>query len=71
MRKISNLFGGIPIQTIKSSDVKKLKYHEITRENEWRVDVAKLLIDIKYDQYELIGFKRKEIDEMLEFICTT
>ena len=71
IRHISNLFNGKSIDTITGKDLKDMKYHEVAEDDQWRIKLVKELTDVKYDQLELSFFDRTQIDEVLDYICTT
>ena len=58
------------IEEITTHDVKKLKYHEVTQENVWKIDFIKELIAIKNNQASLNDFSKEELDVILTNLCT-
>ena len=71
IRHITKLFDGKPIETIKNEDLKKLKYHEATKDDEWRLGLVKEITDVLYGQQKLQGFDREMLNEILVSTCTT
>ena len=41
------------------------------QQNEWKIEVAKELIEAKYGNIVLENFDEKDIQDMLTFICTS
>ena len=58
------------IEEITTHDVKKLKYHEVTQENLWKIDFIKEIIAIKNNQASLNNFSKEELDDILRNLCT-
>ena len=52
-------------------DYKKIDYHKISIEEQWRVSLIEEIIDIRYNQLDVEGFEFEEIDEILNFVCTS
>ena len=48
-----------------------IKYHEVSEEQAWRVGVAKELTDVKFGEMYVEGFSRKELNLILNYVCTT
>ena len=47
-----------------------IEYHEIPDSETWRVDFVKEIVELKNGDIELPGFDRKELEEILDFLCT-
>ena len=49
-----------------------MKYHETTNDEEkLRIGMVKELIEVKHKRFHLENFSVIEIDQMLEYLCTT
>ena len=60
------------IDCISTKLLEKMKHHEASNEEEkHRIDMAKELIEVKRKQLQLETFSVTEIDQMLEYLCTT
>jgi hypothetical protein len=59
------------INDLAVSDVEKMKYHELSENDAWRVDAILELTDVKFKQATVDGFTDDEIEEILEHICTS
>ena len=70
-RHVTKLFDGKPMETIKIEDLKKLKYHEVAKDDEWRLGLIKEITDVLYGHCELQGFDRDMLHDILTFTCTT
>ena len=58
------------VRLLKSSDV-KTKYRDIPKQEEYRVDVIKEIVDIKNGQLDIQGFDTNELDQILEYVCVS
>ena len=70
-RHITKLCDGKPMETIKIEDLKKLKYHEVAKDDEWRLGLIKEITNVLYSHCELQGFDRDMLHDILAFTCTT
>ena len=52
-------------------DYKKIDYHKINDSEQWRISIIEEIIDIKYNQLDVEGFEAEEIEEILNFVCTS
>ena len=59
------------IDSLVPSDAMTIKYHEVSEEQAWRVGVAKELTDVKFGEMYVEGFSRKELNLILNYVCTT
>ena len=60
------------IDYINMKLLEQIKYHEASNEEEkHRIGMVKELIEVKRKQLQLEIFSVTEIDQMLEYLCTT
>ena len=59
------------VDQISKEDYKKIDYHKINVDEQWRVYLIEEIIDYRYNQIDNKGFEPEEVDEMLNIICTT
>ena len=59
------------IDELLKMDYKKIDYHKISIEEQWRVSMIDKIVDIRYNQLDVEGFECEEIDEILNFVCTS
>ena len=52
-------------------DALGIQYEPILDENKWKIDMTKELIDAKWGEASIENFSMDEIDELLEYICTS
>ena len=60
MNKIEELFSGYV----------DVKYHEISDEEAWRVDMIKEIVDMKNGDLEIAGISQEDLDQIQEYLCT-
>ena len=58
------------VDQIKKRDVDGLTFKELLPTDEWKVGVLKDLLEQR-DVFNSIGWKKKEIQEVIDHICTT
>ena len=47
-----------------------IKYHVISDENKYKINLIKELTDVKFGESFVEGFSRKELDTILINVCT-
>ena len=57
------------IDSLVPDDAMDIRYHEISEENVWRVNIVKELTDVKFGESYVEGFSRKELDSILNYVC--
>ena len=72
LRRIMLLVDVDNIDYISTNMLEKMKYHETTNDEEkLRIGMVKELIEVKHKRFHLENFSVIEIDQMLEYLCTT
>ena len=71
LRNIMLLVKKDNIDDLNITDANSIHYCEVDQQNEWKIEVAKELIEAKYGNIVLENFDEKDIKEMLTFICTS
>ena len=72
LRKIADECGIPRIQFPTKSLVKKrMKFAPVPASEAWRPGLLKNLLMIRRDREALPGFSAAEVDEMIEFVCTS
>ena len=71
LRNIMTLVGKDSIESLNQFDANNITYQDMDDENIWRVNLVREITDIKFGEYHLDNFKRKELNTMLKNICTT
>ena len=57
-------------QKLTESDAMKVKYHEVKKEDEWKVKFVNEIIEVKQGTLD-IGLENSEIEDILEHLCTS
>ena len=70
LRYIMLLVGENNIDQLKAGCT-DFEYQKIEESQEWRINFVQELVDIKNEDLEVPEFKRTELEEILEYICTT
>ena len=70
LRYIMLLVGENNIDQLKAGCT-DFEYQKIEESQEWRISFVQELVDIKNEDLEVPEFKRTELEEILEYICTT
>ena len=52
------------------NDAMSIKYHEVTEENKWKVNLLRELIELLHGTLDA-GLDKNEIEEMIEHLCTS
>ena len=71
LRNIKLLLGKLSIDDIKLKDIDNFEYASVLPGNQWRVNMVKEIIDVPADKLNVENFSREELDEMMEYLCTS
>ena len=72
LRRIMKLMKKESISELKSSSVKAdFKYKPVPEQEMWRMSILEELLEVRENKFEISGFDQEEIEEILEFVCTT
>ena len=70
LRSIMIECNAVHIDKISRSSIDKLIYQKIPTEDEWRLEFVKELLEIKDNQLA-VDLNRKDIDDILRYVCTS
>ena len=70
LRKIMLLLGNTSIDEINEEDLNKQTYSPVNNHDEWRIVMAKELVEIKNKNVIVHSFTSTELDEILEEVMT-
>ena len=59
------------IESISAKDIENIEFEEISKDDLWRVEVIKELIDVKFGQLNVDGSSDDECNEILHYVCTS
>ena len=65
------LLGKVSIDDIRQKDIDNFEYSPVLPENQWKLDMVKEIIDVQADQLNVENFSRQELEEMMEYLCTS
>ena len=71
LRNIMQLCQKESINELKPSDSKMIRYHPIPEEEKWKVQYIKEIIEVRTGNMSIEGFSQYELDEIMEFMCTS
>ena len=71
LRNILLESGALLFEQLSMSDIKRIEFHPTPAEEQWRISVINDLIDIRDGMDDDIGWTKDDIDETLEYLCTT
>ena len=71
LRNIMLMVEKTRVEELCVEDASKISYHEIRKEDCWRVDLIKELVDTMWGENIVEGFSRDELSYMLGYTCVS
>ena len=71
LRNIMLLLQKNRIEEINAKDVDTLIYNPVECDQMWKIAFVKELVEVKANQMEVENFDQEEIEEILQYICTS
>ena len=65
------LLGKVTIEEIRLNDIDKFEYSSVLPDNQWRVDMVREIIEARADELKIENFSEQELDDMMEYLCTS
>ena len=62
------LLGNTPVEAVEKKDVNDIKYFPISKEDSWKMDVIKEILEAKITTVEIDNFEENEIDSILMYL---
>ena len=59
------------IEELCKDDIRKLKYHQMKKNDKWKVQFICEITDVKFNKLEVPNFSDEELDEILSHLCTS
>ena len=56
---------------ISKQDIRKLIYHKIASEDQWKIGFIREITEVKNNQLGLTEFTKEELNDILEYLCTS
>ena len=69
LRNIMLIVNKTSIEDLNPTDADSFIYRPVESENEWKIEIAKELLEVQSGCLQLEHFSFKEVQEMLSFIC--
>ena len=71
LRNILLLTNKHKIEEITRDDIQKLEYAPIDEKDKWKVGYIKEITDVKFNKLRVENFSTEELDDILEYLCTS
>ena len=71
IRQILNLCNKNNVDDLEPSDADEIPYHPIPENEKWRLYILEDIIRARMNHSELEGFSVQELDDIVEFVCTS
>ena len=65
------LLGKVTIDEIRLNDIDSFEYSSVLPDNQWKVDMVREIIEVRGDELKIDNFSRQELDELMEYLCTS
>ena len=59
------------IEDLEVKDDNSIHYHKVPACEEWRVGLLKEMIDIKNEEIDVPGIEMDQLDQIINYVCTT
>ena len=70
-RNIMLLLGKYSVEDIDKLDADKIDYFSMDENDSWKVECIREIVEAKEGVFEIQGFNPEELDDMLNFLCTS
>ena len=70
-RGIMLLSGETSIQKVNRDSLKKVEFYKVKKEDDWKVNIAADLIDLREGIAKIEGFNKEEMGVLLDSICVS
>ena len=71
LRYLMIALGKNSVETIREEDIDTMEYHTIPEDETWRINLVKEIIEVKENECEVQGFSNEELEEIVNFVCTS
>ena len=71
LRKIKHLVNKNSIDELSPKDARSILYQPVPKDEEWRIGMVREIVDIRNQEASLQEFTWKELEYILEYVCTT
>ena len=70
LRSIMIKTGMNRVEDLKAGKV-DIEYHKVEKTDEWKIGFVKELVNVKQEELNVAGMDSEELDEILEYLCTS
>ena len=70
-RQIMMLLGKTSVEAVEKNDINEIEYFPISKEDSWKIDIIKEIIEVKSRNVEIDNFEEDELDNILTHLCTS
>ena len=71
LRNIMLLLGKVTIKEIRLTDIDNFEYSSVLPDNKWRIDMVREIIEVRADELNVGNLSDQELDEVIEYLCTS
>ena len=71
LRRLMLLLKKRNIENLSKEDYRLIEYNKIEAKDVWKVPFIREITDRKFNQLEVEGFTYEELEEILDFLCTS
>ena len=71
LRRLMLLLKKRNIENVSKEDYRSIEYNKIEAKDVWKVPFIREITDRKFNQLEVDGFTYEELEEILDFLCTS
>ena len=71
LRNILLLTDKMNIDDLRKEHIKEIKYQDADPTSGWKIGFIKEITDVKFNKLEIENFSQEELDDILEFLCTS
>ena len=71
LRKLMFMTGKSDISELTSDSMRNIEYNPVPIDEEWRIQMLKELIMVKQGERDVENFSQEEINEIIEFVCSS
>ena len=59
------------IDELRKEHLQDIKYQDVDPTNKWKIGFIKEITNVKFNQLEVENFSKEELEDILEFLCTS
>ena len=71
LRNIMTLVGKNSVNDLSISDAYLINYNCISDSEKWKINIVNEIIDFRYKTIDISNFTNSEINDILDYVCTS